>query len=71
MKNKRETYPQFNRIYQHYKGGTYEVLHLAKNTVNDEITVVQWFDMVDVEGGKCKRFCLFEEPNPIIKPKQR
>ena len=86
MKNKRETYPQFNRIYQHYKGGTYEVLHLAKNTVNDEITVVyqsqefgsyytrplsQWFDMVDVEGGKCKRFCLFEEPNPIIKSKQR
>jgi hypothetical protein len=28
------------KIYQHYKGGLYEVLHLAKNTDNDETMVI-------------------------------
>jgi len=28
------------KIYQHYKGGLYEVLQLAKNTDNDEIMVI-------------------------------
>ena len=27
-------------IYRHYKGGLYEVLHLAKNTDNDETMVI-------------------------------
>tara|TARA_B000000477_G_scaffold95990_1_gene83316 strand:- start:322 stop:546 length:225 start_codon:yes stop_codon:yes gene_type:complete len=70
---KKQKYPLLNRIYQHYKGGTYKVLHLAKNTTNDEITVVyqsqefgsyytrplsEWFD--DIEKENCKRFCLME-----------
>ncbi len=28
------------RVYQHYKGGLYEVLHLAKHTETDEILVI-------------------------------
>ena len=28
------------RIYQHYKGELYEVLHLAKNTNTDETMVI-------------------------------
>ena len=36
----KQQYPQINRIYAHYKGGTYEVLHLAKNTTDDTIMVI-------------------------------
>lgn len=28
------------KIYRHYKGGLYEVLHLAKNTDNNETMVI-------------------------------
>jgi|DEB19_MinimDraft_2_1074335.scaffolds.fasta_scaffold00048_16 hypothetical protein len=28
------------KIYRHYKGGIYKVLHLAKNTDNDEDMVI-------------------------------
>ena len=33
-------YPDFNRIYQHYKGGTYVPLFLAKHTENQEELVI-------------------------------
>jgi hypothetical protein len=33
-------YPQLGRLYQHYKGGIYEVLHLAKHSETDETMVV-------------------------------
>jgi hypothetical protein len=57
----KKIYPTINGIYSHYKGGTYIVLNLAKNTENDEIVVVyrsiefgsyytrplsQWFEFV-------------------------
>jgi hypothetical protein len=33
-------YPDLHRLYQHYKGGIYEVLHLAKHSETDETMVV-------------------------------
>ena len=53
------------RIYLHYKGGLYEVLHLAKYTNDDSDLVIcksihygtyharplsEWFDVVDNNG---------------------
>jgi len=61
METKR--YPEFNRVYKHYKGGTYEVLTLAKHTETGEDLVIyfsrefgsvharplsQWFDKITV-----------------------
>lgn len=33
-------YPEINAIYDHYKGGRYKVITLAKNTETDEILVI-------------------------------
>ena len=33
-------YPELNRVYKHYKGGTYEVLTLAKHTETGEDLVI-------------------------------
>lgn len=33
-------YPIPGKRYQHYKGGHYRVLHLAKHTENEEILVI-------------------------------
>ncbi len=57
-------YPDINRVYQHYKGGKYEVMSLAKHSETDEIMVVyrsihfgsvhvrplsMWFDVIQEE----------------------
>ncbi len=33
-------YPEVNKIYQHYKGGKYEVITLAKHSETDEVLVI-------------------------------
>lgn len=40
IKEEYVSYPQLNRLYRHYKGGLYEVLHLAKHSETDETMVV-------------------------------
>ena len=59
MENKK--YPELNRVYKHYKGGTYEVLTMAKHIETNEDLVIyfsrefgsvyarplsEWFDLV-------------------------
>lgn len=33
-------YPKINEIYDHYKGGQYKTLYLAKHTTTDEVLVI-------------------------------
>lgn len=33
-------YPEINKIYQHYKGGKYEVITLAKHSETEEVLVI-------------------------------
>jgi cyclomaltodextrinase len=55
-------YPEINAIYDHYKGGRYKVITLAKHTETDEILVIyksihfgtiyarpleQWFNTIE------------------------
>lgn len=59
-------YPEIGKQYNHYKGGRYEVLTLAKHTETDEILVIykslhfgsvharplsMWFDTVTAENA--------------------
>lgn len=69
-------YPEINQIYQHYKGGKYYVISLAKHTETDEVLVIyksihfgsvharplsEWFDEVeDEEGEPFIRFTLIK-----------
>ena len=61
-------YPKINRLYKHYKGGTYKVLFLSKHTTTNEILVncqsiefgsyhsrplSEWFELV-VDDAKSK-----------------
>lgn len=56
-----KVYPELHRLYRHYKGGVYEVLHLATHSETDEVMVVyksvlfgsyhvrplsMWFDII-------------------------
>lgn len=60
-------YPEVNARYQHYKGGTYTVITLAKHTEREEDLVIyrhdgfgsvharplsQWFDPVSPSGHR-------------------
>lgn len=62
-----KNYPIPTKVYKHYKGGLYQVLHLATHTTTDEILVIcqslhygsyyarplsEWFEIV--EGGKTR-----------------
>lgn len=65
-------YPEIGRFYEHYKGGKYEVISMAKHTETDEDLVVyksihfgsvyarplsQWFEKVFIRGkGHVQRF---------------
>lgn len=40
MKKEIINYPEIRRIYQHYKGGKYEVITLAKHTETEETLVI-------------------------------
>lgn len=67
-------YPEIGRVYDHYKGGKYQVLTLAKHSETDEDEVVyrslifgsvytrplrMWFEEVENhEGKKVSRFSL-------------
>jgi hypothetical protein len=57
------------QVWQHYKGGTYEVISCAQHTERDEILVVYrsvafgtvyarplsiWYDQIEVPGSKKK-----------------
>lgn len=60
-------YPTPGIVYHHYKGGLYEVLHLAKDTATDKTVVVyrslhfgsyytrpieEWFEPIQPIGGR-------------------
>lgn len=65
-------YPEVGKIYNHYKGGKYEVITLAKHSETDEVLVVykslhfgsvharplpMWFEVVTAdEGQRVTRF---------------
>ena len=68
-------YPDINAQYDHYKGGRYEVVTLAKHTETEEILVIyrsvhfgsvharplsMWFEVVDTENGNVPRFRLVQ-----------
>lgn len=38
--NHLDTYPQVGRLYDHYKGGRYEVITLATHTETSEVLVI-------------------------------
>ncbi len=55
-------YPEIDALYDHYKGGRYKVLTLAKHTETDEVLVIyksihfgsvharplsQWFEIIE------------------------
>lgn len=59
-------YPELNKVYKHYKGGTYRVLTLAKHTENNEVLIIcqslefgsiharpleLWFEVVEKQNG--------------------
>jgi hypothetical protein len=61
--------PLPGQIWEHYKGGTYEILNCAKHTESDEILVIYrsvafgtiyarplsiWYDTIEVPGVKKK-----------------
>jgi len=61
------TYPKINKLYKHYKGGTYRVLFMTKHTTTDELLVIyqsqefgsyharpleEWFHNVNKENDK-------------------
>lgn len=64
-------------IYQHYKGNTYKVLHIAKHSETLEDMVIyqnvnapdkiwarpasMWNDTIEIDGKTVKRFELMEE----------
>ena len=64
-------------IYQHYKGNTYKVLHIAKHSETLEDMVIyqdinapdkiwarpvsMWNDDIEIDGKTVKRFKLMEE----------
>ena len=67
-------YPVIGIAYRHYKGGLYEVLHLAKHTTTKETLVIyksilygsyyarplqEWFEEVKLEGS-CELVPRFE-----------
>lgn len=62
----RKEYPLLNRLYQHYKGGVYEVMHIATDADTKKDVVVyksqhrgtiyirpleDWFDIIEVEDN--------------------
>ena len=67
-------FPEIGALYDHYKGGRYEVMSLAKHTESDETLVIyrslhfgsvharplsMWFELVKLEDGKeVPRFCM-------------
>ncbi|MEM7193971.1 MAG: DUF1653 domain-containing protein [Pseudomonadota bacterium] len=66
-------------IYQHYKGGMYEVLHLGRHSETEEHLVIyralygergvwvrpyeMFVERLDVDGRSVPRFMLKEEPS--------
>lgn len=71
MEKEIKTYPEVGKIYQHYKGGKYKVLTMASHSETNEPLVIyqstlfgsiyarplnMWFDDIDVENYKGKRF---------------
>lgn len=69
-------YPKIGGIYHHYKGGTYEVLSMAKHSETDEPMVIYksiqfgsvharpldlWFNKIEVKGEiDTERFVLIK-----------
>ncbi len=64
-------YPEIGPIYEHYKGGRYQVISLAKHTETEEVLVIyksllfgsiyarplsMWFQEVSVDGEMVPRF---------------
>ncbi len=64
-------YPLLNRVYKHYKGGTYEVITLAKHSETQEDMVVyksllygsvhvrplsMWYDLIDLDPEKKSKY---------------
>jgi hypothetical protein len=72
-------YPEVGKIYNHYKGGKYEVITLAKHSETDEVLVVykslhfgsiyarplpMWFEVITAdEGRRVTRFELCDGKN--------
>ena len=65
IKNMKIQYPEIGKLYDHYKGGRYEVITLAKHSETDETLVIyksihfgsvharplsMWFEMVAISG---------------------
>lgn len=72
----RVRYPMIGRKYDHYKGGQYEVMHIATHTETNEPTVIYrslifggmyarplslWFDKVETDAGERERFEIIPE----------
>lgn len=70
-----ERYPEVGKQYDHYKGGRYEVISLAKHSETEEVLVIyrsihfgsvyarplpMWFDQVETVHGIVARFRLYE-----------
>jgi hypothetical protein len=70
-------YPKIDKLYKHYKGGTYRVKFLSKHTTTGEELVnyqsiewgsyhsrplSEWFDTVTTDDNKqCLRFSIINE----------